>query len=210
MSAHSRSPRLASRRDAAVAMRCVALRRVASRCVALRCVAPAYERFTSARAAGCPFTPFLNTTPECVYFSSPVSPPYTLPRRRCLVATSTHRVVFALGTTGGKLSVSLPPPSRPATPLFAPLRLSLFLSAFHHLTASPSLSLSPSPCPFFYLLLCLARYLITSHDPSLATTAKRDGRDANGANFRSRIDFLSGSSRRHRSANSRFSRAALR
>lgn len=84
--------RLASRR--AAPFRCVALRCVALRCAALRCVESRRRLtnvFASARAT-VPFHPLpRDATPECVYFTSLVSFPHTLPRRRCLVATSTRR-----------------------------------------------------------------------------------------------------------------------
>lgn len=211
---------VASRRRRCVALRCAALCCAASRRVALR------RRFTNVslpRARQCPFTPprRRNATRECVYSSSLPFSPHTLPRRWCLAATSTRWIVFTLGIVAGELSVSFPPPSIPPLPfsrLYVPLSLSLslcllppdcfsrFLSRSFSRVISLLVSLPLSA--FSSLLLYLA--LFTSRDPSLTTTAERDGRDVNGANFRSRIDFLSGSSRRHRDASSRFSRAALR
>lgn len=131
---------------------------------------------------------------------------YTLSQRGCLAATSTRGIVFTLGITDGKLSVSFSPPTIPPLPFSRLYVIPLYLSFslfHHHLTASLVLSRSFSlrylpadlslPLSFF-LLLCSECYLLTSHDLSLAT-AERDERDVNGANFRSRIDFLLGSSR---------------
>lgn len=199
--------RRARRRDAA--LRCVALRlRRVLRCVASRRVAPrrrpATTRFTGREETrGCSRV-CVSSLPHTLLADDELRHP-----RRSVDSPRCHTLLRL------SLSLSLVIIQSPlCSCLLVCLSLFFSLSPPYSVALSLRCFLAPSPSLLSVPLLSAFQHArVTCSLPATLpsrTAAERDERDANGANFRPRIDFLSESSRRHRVARiPRSSRAAL-